>query len=65
MHKMSHLVKNVGARFFESGPCPTCQLSSTYTYCYFTIKFMYGMIEDFMVEDKYYRTILYVRKSFF
>jgi hypothetical protein len=28
-HKMSHLVKNVGARFFESGPCPTCQVSSS------------------------------------
>ena len=27
-HKMSHLVKNVGARFFESGPCSTCQLYS-------------------------------------
>jgi hypothetical protein len=29
---MSHLVKNVGARFFEGGPCPTCQVSSSYEY---------------------------------
>jgi hypothetical protein len=25
---MSHLVKNVGARFFESGPCLKCQVST-------------------------------------
>jgi hypothetical protein len=28
-HKMSHLLKNVRARFFESGPCPKCQVYST------------------------------------
>ncbi len=27
-HNMSHLVKNMRARFFESGPCPKCQVYS-------------------------------------